>query len=132
MFDLISKKEILKILESHGVLCDFAKHLIENMPTVDFAGIENCHETDSVSAASKTAMAKTNGLPLYRGRRLDNGEWVHGTLVPLENGGKAIIPEGEAAFMSSGSFSFCACISHEIDPLTVSEYTEESCKDDAK
>ncbi len=42
MSDLVSKKEILGVLESHGVLCDFAKHLIENMPAADAVPVVRC------------------------------------------------------------------------------------------
>ena len=42
MPDLVSKKEILEVLESHGVLCDFAKHLIENMPEANAVPVVHC------------------------------------------------------------------------------------------
>lgn len=71
MSDLISKREVLQILKSHGVLCDSAKELIENMNTVDLTGKE-CTEA--------------SGSVLFQGQRLDNGEWIYGSLVPLENG----------------------------------------------
>ena len=42
MSALVSKKEVLEVLESHGVLCDFAKHLIENMPADDAVPVVRC------------------------------------------------------------------------------------------
>lgn len=50
---------------------------------------------------------------LFRGKRLDNGEWVEGSLIQWGGGGMSIVAQLDA---HSG-------IQHTVDPQTVSQYS---------
>ena len=50
---------------------------------------------------------------LFRGKRLDNGEWVEGDLV------HSVYKVGDACV---GKFG-CTLGMHQVDPYTVSQYT---------
>lgn len=54
----------------------------------------------------------------FRGRRLDNGEWVYGFLF-MQDGKAYIITD----------LTPCGFIKHEVDPATVGQYTGLEDKD---
>ena len=55
---------------------------------------------------------------LFRGQRIDNGEWVYGSLLVDWDNSRMIIPSGKGAFASE-----------KVKPETVSQYT--GLKDDS-
>lgn len=60
---------------------------------------------------------------LFRGKRLDNGEWACGSLVSFENGEKAILPSTAIVFKQRGTTTICCNECYGVDPTTVGQYT---------
>ena len=65
---------------------------------------------------------------LFRGKRLDNGEWVEGSLVtmtgPINNGRKYILPTGQGlSFQHHGEQGESIGSFIGVDPETVGQYT---------
>lgn len=60
---------------------------------------------------------------LFKGKRIDNGEWVFGSMVLLEDNGKFILPSNSKAYVPEGRSVICSCEFREIDPQTVCQYT---------
>ena len=60
---------------------------------------------------------------LFKGKRLDNGEWVYGSLVSLDNKGKAILKSKSAVYMPNGKNTISSTDCYEVDPVTVGQYT---------
>lgn len=57
---------------------------------------------------------------LFRGKRIDNGEWVDGFLFEYAHGGTCIGHEPLSANDYSEIYSSCYCV---VDPATVGQYT---------
>lgn len=60
---------------------------------------------------------------LFRGKRLDNGEWEQGSLISFEDGGKAILPSKSNVLQRRGDKYLATMNCCEVDPSTVSQYT---------
>lgn len=61
---------------------------------------------------------------LFRGKRLDNSEWVEGNLHTLFDGTTLIISKGAGGFtISHGEDVFQTAHVYEIDPETVGQFT---------
>ena len=62
---------------------------------------------------------------LFRGKRIDNGEWVHGDLVQLHDGRRYIVNNIHGACLDDkGNFiNTEAPFVVEVDPSTVGQYT---------
>ena len=56
---------------------------------------------------------------LFRGKRIDNGEWVYGTPIYPKGYDKVIITTGELAVPNVPDFGF---VQYEVIPETVGEY----------
>jgi uncharacterized phage protein (TIGR01671 family) len=59
----------------------------------------------------------------FRGKRLDNGEWVYGSLVCE---GKQTFIVGYFAisdYLPKEDLMFCKCVAHEVDHQTVGQFT---------
>lgn len=56
----------------------------------------------------------------FCGKRLDNGEWVCGSLISFDNGEKAILPSGAKVFRQRGTTTICCNECYDVDPSTVS------------
>lgn len=61
---------------------------------------------------------------LFRGKRIDNGEWVEGSLVSFRDKEKAILPSKSCVFFSHRKNVMCCEECIEVDPSTVGQYTE--------
>lgn len=60
---------------------------------------------------------------LFRGKRIDNAEWVYGSLVSLDDKGKAILKSKSAVYMPNGKNTISSTDCYEVDPETVGQYT---------
>lgn len=69
---------------------------------------------------------------LFRGKRLDNGEWACGSLVSFENGEKAILPSASKVFKQRGTTTICCNECYGVDPATVGQYTGLTDKNSVK
>lgn len=61
---------------------------------------------------------------LFKAKRLDNGEWVEGSLISFADGGRAILPSKSAALYKKGASLFSTVNCLEVDPSAVCQYTE--------
>lgn len=62
----------------------------------------------------------------FRGKRIDNGEWVYGDLITNPKGQVWIKPKANTPHFNNGEYSkgFTALIAlREVDPNTVGQYT---------
>lgn len=59
---------------------------------------------------------------LYRGRRIDNDEWVEGALLPLDDGSYRIA----TSCLISGNNNLLAVCAYEVDESTISELEENN------
>ena len=60
---------------------------------------------------------------IFKAKRLDNGEWVEGSLISFADGGRAILPSKSAALYKKGASLFSTVNYLEVDPSTVCQYT---------
>lgn len=60
---------------------------------------------------------------LFRGKRLDNSEWIYGSLVSFDDKGKAILKSKSVVYMPNGKNTISSIDCYEIDPETVGQYT---------
>ena len=60
---------------------------------------------------------------LFKAKRLDNREWVEGSLISFADGGRAILPSKSAALYKKGASLFSTVNCLEVDPSTVCQYT---------
>mgnify|MGYP003260091156 FL=1 len=60
---------------------------------------------------------------IFKAKRLDNGEWVEGSLISFADGGRAILPSKSAALYKKGASLFSTVNCLEVDPSTVCQYT---------
>ncbi len=69
---------------------------------------------------------------LFSGKRMDNGEWVEGSLLRFTDGSAMIMPSNSMAYVPKGKNVFCSAECYEIDTETVGEYTGEKDKNGVK
>ena len=60
---------------------------------------------------------------LFRGKRLDDGEWVEGSLISFGGGEKVIFPSKSKVYMPVGKNVFCSADCYDVDPNTVGQFT---------
>ena len=60
---------------------------------------------------------------LFRGKRIDNGEWIDGNLIRYEDGRARICESHTEIFCYEKDRSIIQTVAHEVDPSTVGQYT---------
>lgn len=60
---------------------------------------------------------------LFKAKRLDNGEWISGSLVCFAGGARAILPSDSKTLFSKIKGFICCDTYHDVDPSTVCQYT---------
>lgn len=60
---------------------------------------------------------------LFRGKRLDNGEWITGHLLRYGDGRARIVPNNTDIFCFEKDESIIQTVAHRVDPKTVGQYT---------
>lgn len=60
---------------------------------------------------------------LFRGKRLDNGEWIEGHLIQYEDGRARICESHTEIFCYEKDLSIIQTVAHEVDPSTIGQYT---------
>lgn len=60
---------------------------------------------------------------LFRGKRLDNGEWIEGHLIQYEDGRARICESHTDIFCYEKDRSIIQTVAHEVRPSTVGQYT---------
>lgn len=60
---------------------------------------------------------------LFRGKRLDDGEWVEGHLIQYEDGRARICGSHTDIFCYEKDRSIIQTVAHEVDPHTVGQFT---------
>lgn len=60
---------------------------------------------------------------LFRGKRMDNGEWIEGHLIQYEDGRARICVSHTDIFCYEKDRSIIQTVAHEVDPSTVGQYT---------
>ena len=68
-------------------------------------------------------MSNTMREILFRGKRVDNGEWVSGSVLSFDDGGKVILPSAAKAFKEHGTTTICCNECYDVYPETVGQYT---------
>lgn len=69
---------------------------------------------------------------LFRGKRVDNGEWVEGHLIWCEDGRARILPSNTDIFCYEMDESIIQTVAHRVIPETVGQYTGLTDKNGAK
>lgn len=69
---------------------------------------------------------------LFRGKRLDNGEWITGQLLKYESGRARICESHSNIFCYESDTSVIQTVAHEVDPSTVGQYTDMTDKNGKK
>lgn len=60
---------------------------------------------------------------LFRGKRMDNGEWIDGYLIKYEDGRARICECHTDIFCYEKDRSIIQTVAHEVDPSTIGQYT---------
>lgn len=60
---------------------------------------------------------------LFRGKRIDNDEWIVGHLLRYHGGRARIVETGENIFCYEMDTSIIQTVAHHVDPSTVGQYT---------
>ena len=60
---------------------------------------------------------------LFRGKRLDNGEWIAGHLLKYEDGSARMVSRNTDIFCYEKDESIIQTVAHRVDPKTVGQYT---------
>lgn len=60
---------------------------------------------------------------LFRGKRVDNGDWMCGSIISFDDGSKVILPSSAEVFMQSGTSTICCNECYDVDPATIGQYT---------
>ena len=60
---------------------------------------------------------------LFRGKRIDNGEWIEGHLIRHEDRRARICESHTDIFCYEKDRSIIQTVAHEVDPYTVGQYT---------
>lgn len=58
---------------------------------------------------------------LFRGKRLDNGEWITGHLLRYGDGRARIVPNNTDIFCFEKDESIIQTVAHRVDPKTVGQ-----------
>lgn len=69
---------------------------------------------------------------LFRGKRVDNGEWIEGHLIWYEDGRARIIPSHTDIFCYEMDESIIQTVAHRVIPETVGQYTGSTDKNGTK
>lgn len=60
---------------------------------------------------------------LFKGKRLDNEEWITGHLLKYDDGRARIVPNNTDIFCYEKDESIIQTVAHRVDPETVGQYT---------
>lgn len=60
---------------------------------------------------------------LFKGKRLDNGEWIIGHLLRYDDGRARIVPNNTDIFCFEKDESIIQTVAHRVAPETVRQYT---------
>jgi len=60
---------------------------------------------------------------LFRGKRLDNGEWITGHLLKYDDGSARMVSSNTDIFCYEKDESIIQTVAHRVDPKTVGQYT---------
>lgn len=60
---------------------------------------------------------------LFKGKRLDNGEWITGHLLKYEDGSARMVSSNTDIFCFEKDESIIQTVAHRVDPETVGQYT---------
>ena len=60
---------------------------------------------------------------LFKAKRKDNGEWVEGSLVSTEGGGRFILCSKQKLFIQRKKNVICSSECYEVNPNTLCQYT---------
>lgn len=60
---------------------------------------------------------------LFKGKRLDNGEWITGHLLKYEDGSARMVSSNIDIFCFEKDESIIQTVAHRVDPKTVGQYT---------
>lgn len=60
---------------------------------------------------------------LFKGKRLDNGEWITGHLLKYEDGSARMVSSNIDIFCFEKDESIIQTVAHRVDPETVGQYT---------
>lgn len=60
---------------------------------------------------------------LFRCKRVDNGEWIQGSLISTDGDRKFILQSRTKAYVPKNTNVLCSCFCYEVDPETVCQYT---------
>lgn len=60
---------------------------------------------------------------LFRGKRVDNKEWLQGSLISTDGDRKFILQSRTKAYVPKNTNVLCSCFCYEVDPETVRQYT---------
>lgn len=69
---------------------------------------------------------------LFRGKRVDNGEWIEGHLIWCEDGRARITPSHTDIFCYEMDESIIQTVAHRVVPETVEQYTGLTDKNGTK
>lgn len=69
---------------------------------------------------------------LFRGKRVDNGEWISGSILSFDDGGKVILPSTAKVFKEHGTTTICCNECYDVYPETVGQYTGLTDKNGVK
>ncbi len=69
---------------------------------------------------------------LFRGKRVDNGEWIEGHLIWCEDGRARIIPSHTDIFCYEMDESIIQTVAHRVSTETVGQYTGLTDKNGTK
>jgi len=69
---------------------------------------------------------------LFRGKKLDNGSWVCGSLLSFDCCKKAILPSAAKVFKQQGTTTICCNECYDVNPDTVGQYTGLADKNGTK
>ncbi len=69
---------------------------------------------------------------LFRGKRVDNGEWISGSILSFDDGGKVILSSTAKVFKEHGTTTICCNECYDVYPETVGQYTGLTDKNGVK
>ncbi len=59
----------------------------------------------------------------FRGKRVDNGEWISGSILSFDDSGKVILSSTAKVFKEHGTTTICCNECYDVYPETVGQYT---------
>lgn len=69
---------------------------------------------------------------LFRGKRVDNGEWISRSILSFDDGGKVILSSTAKVFKEHGTTTICCNECYDVYPETVGQYTGLTDKNGVK